>query len=137
MKLCQEDVSISSSIENQIDLSLPHAINLRKYLLMTTSLVTPFIHLSSHTKTQASTVDGKAYISSELHKQGDLPKFLILELVFLLGHINCKETRIKLSFAFFSAEEEWYSNQQSQIEAQFSKEIGFILPVVFKVPKPS
>lgn len=98
MKHCQEDVSISSPIENQIDLSLPHAINLCKYVLMTTSLLIPLIPSipsSSHTKTQASTVEGKAYVSYELHKQGDLPSFLILGLVFLPGHINRKETRIK------------------------------------------
>lgn len=118
MKHCQEGVSISSPIENQTDLSLPHAINLCKYVLMTTSLLIPFIHSSSHMKTQASTVDGKIYVSSEFHNQGDLPKFPILGLVFLPGHINDEETRIKLSFAFFfSAEEERYSIQQSPTEA--------------------
>lgn len=104
---------------------------------MTTSLLIPFIHLSSHMKTQASTVDGKAYVSSELHKKGDLPKFLILGLIFFPQHINGKETRIKLIFAFFSAEEEWYSMQQSPTEAEFSKEIGFMLPAVFRISKPS
>lgn len=105
MKHCQEDVSISSPIENQIDLSLPGAINLCKYILMTTSLLIPSIHSSSHMKTQASTVDGKAWVSSEVHKQGDLPRFLILGLVFLPGHINGKETRKKLSFANFFLQE--------------------------------
>lgn len=56
MKHCQEDVSISRPTENQIDLSLPHAINLCKYVLMTTLLVISFICSSSHMKTQASTV---------------------------------------------------------------------------------
>lgn len=104
-KHCQEEVSISSPIENQIDLSLPRAINLCKYVLMTTSLLIPFIHPSSHMTAKASTVHGKAYVSSELHKQGDLLKFLILGHVFLPGHINGKETRIKLDFAIFFLQE--------------------------------
>lgn len=56
MKRCHEDVSISSPIEHQIDLSLPHAINLCKYVLIATSPVIHFIRLSSHMKTQARTV---------------------------------------------------------------------------------
>lgn len=70
MKRCQEDVSISSLTENQIDLSLPHAINLCKYVLTTTSLVIHFIRSSSHTKTQESTVGKSTSLVTRLLQPG-------------------------------------------------------------------
>lgn len=54
---------------------------------------------------------------SELHMQGDLPEFLVLGLVFLLGQARGKPTRRKLSLAFFSPEEEWYWIRQRPAEA--------------------
>lgn len=55
-KHCQGDVSISRPIENRIDLSLLYAINLCKYVLMTTSLAIHFLRSSSHTKPRADTI---------------------------------------------------------------------------------
>lgn len=49
--------------------------------------------------------------------QGDLPEFLVLGLVFLLGQARGKPTRRKLSLAFFSPEEEWYWIRQRPAEA--------------------
>jgi len=74
---------------------------------------------------KVSLVSCKTHDPSELHVQGDCPKFLILGLVFLLGQVNDKTTRRK-KFCILSAEEERDWSQQRPSEAKFLKEIGFL-----------
>lgn len=67
-KHCQGDVSISSPNENQTDPRLRYAINLCKYVLLTTSLAIQFLCSSSHKKSWANTVQKSiSLVSSPLH----------------------------------------------------------------------